>query len=562
MESGKVSRNYPQEVEYVLNAQDPAAYLKLALTINAHPNIAMVVVQHEFGFFQDTEEPLFLSFLELLASPVITVFHTVLPHPEESLQAQVRDIAKTCSSVVVMTKHSAQVLQKDYDVPAPKIAIIAHGTHLVSHLDKALLKDKYKLSRHKVLSTFGLLSSGKGIQTTLNALPAIIKINPNVIFLVIGKTHPGVILAEGEKYRRNLEAKVAALQLQNHVRFINRYLPLQDLLEYLQLTDFYLFTSKDPNQAVSGTFSYALSCACPIISTPIPHSREVLSEDTGIIIDFQNSQQLTDGVNLLLSDEALRSDFSSSTLQRIVPSAWENSAIAHALLFQQVAEATNSLNPIAKNFSLQYRMPPLKLDHLKKMTTDFGIIQFSKINQPDIESGYTLDDNARALIAVCMHYEATADPADLDVVATYLYFIQFCQFDKGDFLNYVNQETEFTEQNKMTNLEDANGRAIGDLGYFTSRNALFPAALASIAEGLLRQAKYSIEKMHSPRAMAFALKGLYYSNQQRPTFENSRLIKILANRLVQLYDHESEKDWIYYHRQCCEKLYDSNQFDI
>ena len=116
---------------------------------------------------------------------------------------------------------------------------------------------------------------------------------------MIGKTHPGVVTVEGESYRSMLEAKVIELQMQDHVLFINRYLPLKDLLEYLQLTDIYLFTSKDPNQAVSGTFSYAISCGCPIISTPIPHAREVLAEDSGIIIDFENSEQLSKAVNLL-----------------------------------------------------------------------------------------------------------------------------------------------------------------------------------------------------------------------------------------------------------------------
>src|SRR5205823_3656980 len=144
------------------------------------------------------------------------------------------------------------------------------------------LKNKYKLSGKKVLSTFGLLSSGKNIETTLEALPAIVKKNPDVLFLLIGKTHPSVVKHEGEKYREFLQAKVESLKLQHHVQFINLFLPLPELLEYLQLTDIYLFTSRNPNQAVSGTFSYAISCGCPVISTPIPHSREVLRNDAGI----------------------------------------------------------------------------------------------------------------------------------------------------------------------------------------------------------------------------------------------------------------------------------------
>lgn len=356
VESGKVTRDYPEEVKYVLNSEDPASYVDLAFGINNDSHIAMVLVQHEFGLFRNARVNLFTRFLELLRPAIITVFHTVLPHPEAALKAEVRSIVKLCRAVVVMTNYAAEVLQEDYHLAAAKISVIPHGTHLVSHLDKELLKAKYGLSGRKVLSTFGLLSSGKGIATTLEALPAIVNCHPDIIFLVIGKTHPGVVLAEGETYRDGLEAKVAALKLGGNVRFINAYLPLQELLEYLQLTDLYLFTSNDPNQAVSGTFVYALSCACPIISTPIPHAREVLTENTGILIDFDDSQQLADGVNLIMGSNDLRSAFSSTTLQRIVPSAWENSAIAHALLFQRVAKRATDLGTLG-DIVLHYRSP-------------------------------------------------------------------------------------------------------------------------------------------------------------------------------------------------------------
>ena len=597
LESGNPNRIYPDEVKYTLDTNDLPRYVELAQAINVDKHIEIVLVQHEFGFFPYEGEDAFLPFLYRLTKPAIIVFHTVLPHPNESLREKVREIAAACASVIVMTKNSAQVLREDYGVPPEKIAVIAHGTHLVPHLDKAYLKDKYGLTGRKVLSTFGLLSSGKGIETTLDALPAIIKINPDVIFLAIGKTHPGVIRSEGEKYRAGMEEKVAALNLQHHVKFVNRYLPLQDLLEYLQLTDIYLFTSNDPNQAVSGTFSYAMSCACPIISTPIPHAQEVLRKDTGILIDFQNPQQLADAVNRLMSDEPLRAAFSSGTLQRIAPTAWENAAIAHALLFRSIAGQTTRVNGTAgntkaifyraENISLQYRLPPINLAHLKKMTTDVGIIQFSKINQPDIDSGYTLDDNARALIAMCMHYELTGDEGDVEYMRTYLNFIKYCQQPEGNFFNYVDQEQRFTEQNNATNLADANGRTIWALGYLLSRRTLLPAALIATAEGVLQQALPRIEMMHSTRAMAFALKGLYYYNLGKKSPENSSLatrlmlytvdgqevaegaalfrlpisdfrllsnarteasslIKTLAGRLVQMYRHESEQDWQWY----------------
>ena len=274
-----------------------------------------------------------------------------------------------------MTHHSSEILTQDYGLPEEKISVIAHGTHLVPHLNQKSLKIKYGLKDRRVLTTFGLLSSGKSIETTLEALPAIVKQNPEVVFLIIGKTHPEVVKTEGEKYREMLEQLVKDYKLQEHVRFINCYLPLSDLLEYLQLTDIYLFTTNDPNQAVSGTFVYAMSCACPIISTPIPHARELLTRDTGIIFDFRNSQQLAEGVMRLLNDEPLRKNISSNTLEKIVSTAWENSAVAHAMLLEKVS---------GDNITLDYNLPAISLIHMKHMTTDTGIIQFSKINQPDI----------------------------------------------------------------------------------------------------------------------------------------------------------------------------------
>ena len=221
--------------------------------------------------------------------------------------------------------------------------MIAHGTHLVPHLSKQILKKKYGFNGRQILTTFGLLSSGKSIETTLKALPAIVKTNPDVLFLVIGKTHPEVLKEEGEAYRTSLEALVTQYNLTHNVKFINSYLSLAFLLEYLQLTDIYLFTTNDPNQAVSGTFSYAMSCGCPIISTPIPHAKEVLTDDTGIIFDFLNSEQLAEGVIRLLNDTPLRRKIRINTLQKVVSTAWENSAVEHAMLFRNILGGKISL---------------------------------------------------------------------------------------------------------------------------------------------------------------------------------------------------------------------------
>ena len=527
---------YNDEIDYVLNVNHPSSFKKLALEINANDNIAMVLVQHEFGLFAESRND-FDRFLSEITKPIIVVFHTVLPHPDKALKMQVEHIVSIASSIIVMTKASAKILKNEYSVAQHKIIVIPHGTHLVPHSNKDLLKKKYELKGRTILSTFGLLNSGKSIETTLDALPSIIENNADILFLIIGKTHPSVVKQEGEQYREMLEEKVAVLKLQHHVRFINYFLPLHNLLEYLQLTDIYLFTSNNPNQAVSGTFSYAVSCGCPIISTPIPHSREVLKNDAGIIFDFEDSKQLSVAVIKLLNDEELRKNISSNGLHRMASTAWENAAIKHALLFESISDS---------KISLQYKIPEINLHHVKKLTTDFGMIQFAKINHPDIETGYTLDDNARAMVAMCQHYAITKDESDLKYINIYLNFIQYCLQHNGFFLNYVDEQKDFTEQNNTTNLEDSNGRAIWALGYLISLDVLLPKLFVDKANLLIQSALKNITTIHSTRAMAFIIKGLYYSNINNKSKSDNLVIIELSNRLVQMYRHEQDEDWAWF----------------
>lgn len=521
------------EVKYILNADDPESYIRLVKNINENSKIGMVLIQHEFGFFAKRENE-FNKFLSALTKPVAVVFHTVLPHPNATLKINVQQISSVAKSIIVMTKSSEKILHTEYGIPEDKITVIPHGTHLVPHSDKSILKKKYNLSGLKVLSTFGLLNSGKSIETTLDALSSIVNEHPDVLFLIIGKTHPTVAKQEGEKYRQMLEAKIADMGLQQYVKFINCFLPLSELLEYLQLTDIYLFTSKDPNQAVSGTFSYAISCGCPVISTPIPHAREVLKQDAGIIIDFENPVQLSEAVNTLLKDDQLRKNISSNALHRVASTAWENAAIAHAMLFARTE---------GDKISLQYNLPEINLNHIKSITSDFGMIQFSRINKPDIDSGYTLDDNARALIAICQHYELTKDEGDLKYIRIYFEFIKHCQEENGVFQNYVDEQKVFTGQNNSTNLADSNGRAIWALGYLISLSDVLPERLVEEATTILTCALKNVMNTHSTRAMAFTIKGLYYYQLKHTTNANLSMIKGLANRLVQMYRHESDQQW-------------------
>jgi len=529
LESNSEQHSYKEQPKYLLNTDQPNSYAKTAFKLNGDENVKLVVIQHEFGFFASQEEA-FNQFYTHISKPIVFVFHTVLPRPNDELKLKVQDMAANAASVIVMTENAACILNEDYGILSTKISVIQHGTHLVAPLERKKLKKEYKLDHRKVLSTFGLLGSSKSIETTLKALPAIIKVYPEVLFLILGKTHPSIVKHEGEKYREMLEAKVIELKLEQHVRFVNEYLQLPVLLDYLQLSDIYLFTSKDPNQAVSGTFSYAVSCGCPIISTPIPHAKEVLGTTNGIIIDFENATQLSNAVISLLDNEKLRAQISSNSFHKMASTAWQNSAISHGLLFEEL---------IATDFHLRYKVPAFNLKHVKKMTTHFGMIQFAKISTPDLHTGYTLDDNARALIAICQHYALFNDTNDLSLITTYLRYISYCLQPNGTFLNYANEDELFTSANFLENLEDSNGRAIWALGYVASLTTVLPINLTNEAENLLERALPQLDKIHSTRAMAFIIKGLHY--QQNPA--NSDLLQTFANRLVQMYKHEQSEDW-------------------
>lgn len=529
--------DYPEIVSGVFDTSKPAEFAVTAYKINKNANIKIVVIQHEFGFYNLNEGDDFLHFIQQIKAPVIIVFHTVLPAPDNRLRKMVKAIAAATKAIVVMTETSRGVLELDYGIAKSKIEVIAHGTHLVSNSSKTMLKKKYGLTGHKVLSTFGLLSAGKSIETTLDALPAIIEIHPDVMFLIIGKTHPGVVKHEGEKYREMLLQKVESLQLEKHVTFINQYLNLTVLLEYLRLTDIYLFTSKDPNQSVSGTFSYAMSCGCPVISTPIPQAREMLAEYPDLLIGFQQPTQLAASVIKLFKSDSHRERISTEMLRKIAPTAWENSAIAHAQLFKKI---------MVKKFVLDYNIPDLNLRHIKQMTTAFGMLQFSKINRPDTSSGYTLDDNARAMIVICKHYEISGDPSDLVLLNTYLNFIQYCLQPDGTFLNYVDKHKKFTTQNERENLEDANGRANWALGYLISNKDILPLAMIKKAEEIFGISLQNAIEMFSTRAMAFNIKGLYYFDLKHDSTPAKRIIKILAERLSDMYEFESDKEWAWF----------------
>ncbi|CAL1520872.1 glycosyltransferase [Chitinophaga sp. MM2321] len=537
-EAGKPLTNKQAPVTYSVNTFDIDSCISFAQQINDNDKIDLVCFEHEFGLYGGEYGHNLLAMLSLLDKPFIVRFHTVLPYPDLKCTKVVSLISALASKVLVMTQSSAGLLRDVYHVPAEKIVHIPHGTHAHIVEDVQALKKEYDLEGKMVLSTFGLLSENKGLETGIRAMKDIVKEYPDAVYLVLGKTHPVIFSREGEKYRASLEELVKTLGLENNVRFVNSYLSLTSLLDYLSLTDIYLFTSKDPHQAVSGTFVYAMSAGCAVISTAFVQAREMLDDNCGCLIDFNNSDQLAVAARRLLGDPALRRTMSSRAIEKTRSSIWDNVAIAHMSVISEVLSEEKILLP---------NLPPPYLDHIDRMTDEFGMLQFSKHDVPDPDFGYTLDDNARALIAMCMYSTEMKSSSFVNALARkYVDFITYCHKPSGGFLNYVDIEGNFTEMNDEVNLEDANGRAVWALGYTLSSHRHLPFDIVQDAYVLFRSCMSWMAALTSPRAIGFVIKGLFYSLHYRKNSEAEAILKVLAAKLQSSYMQEADETWQWY----------------
>ena len=529
---------YGNEVKYIISTSSIDEYRQVAEKINERNDIELVCIQHEFGLHGGEYGNYILAFLLALNKPIVTVFHTVLPDPDKKRKKVVQSIVDLSNKIVVLTNKSKAILTAEYGCADYKINVIPHGTHTVLWEHKELLKNKYYYSDKIVMSTFGLISENKSIETVLYALPEIINKHPEVVYMIIGKTHPEVFKNEGEKYRNKLLDIVEKLHLKNNVVFVNEYLELKQLLEYLTLSDIYLFSSKDPNQAVSGTFAYALSCGCAVISTPIPHAIEAFEDGNGILLNnFDNPKEFQEAILNLIENKEKRVAMSRNAYALSHSTIWENVAIKYGLLF---GELTN------REEDIKFCLPPIKIDHIEALTTDHGMLQFSVFSEPDRSSGYTLDDNARALINMIIYNQLNPNDDALRLADIYLSFVEGIQREDGFFDNYKDFDRQLTAQNNEVNLEDANGRALWSLGYVIAHKHILPIDFSIRAENCWNKAFGKIYEITSPRAIAYTLKGLYHYYLIHPNDNVRILIEQLADKLLDLYNLNSEEYWCWY----------------
>lgn len=530
---GPVERmEWPNEVVCTLDTLDEGAYHVLGHRINSDPRIKRVWVQHEFGLYPGGDGRWLTEMLRTVIKPVSITLHTVLPEPTLHQEETIKALAELATDLIVLTQRTGKLLHERYGVGQDKIHVLPHGAHPVPVGDDQRIKRMFGLEGRKVLSTFGLLSSNKSIETAIDALPAIVERVPEVVYLVLGRTHPEVVRQEGEDYRRSLEQRVATLGLQDHVRFVDQYLELHELLDYLRATDVYLFTSKDPGQAVSGTFTYALGCGCPVISTRIPHAEEMI-DGAGLLVDFNSPEQMAQAAITMLEDDELRRNMSAIALQHMQAWSWDNVAIAHMHVFTR-----GMVGPRVPAL----RRPPINLSHLRRMTTPVGMLQFAHISVPDPASGHTVDDNARALVAVCARIMQTGTPEVIGLADIYIAFLERALQPDGSFLNYFDAVGKPTAQNTGENLDDANGRAIWALGEAVATEGL-PHSFRERARRALLSAMPHLREIRSPRAAAFIIKGLYAF---RDTCEDGgplAEIDLLADRLLNGADAHFSHHW-------------------
>ncbi|KKU13998.1 MAG: Glycosyl transferase, group 1, partial [Parcubacteria group bacterium GW2011_GWC2_45_7] len=383
-----VSDRYPRKVLAQISEPKLADYQDVARQLNALPQVVLISVQHEFGIFGGEYGIYLLHFLELLTKPAIITFHTVLPSPSKQFLEVVRRLTNLVKGIIVMTRRSADILKEDYGISGDKIHTVPHGIHFLPYTDGVAPKKSLQLSNRFVLSTFGFLSRGKGIEYVIEALPQVVQRLPNLIYLVIGATHPTVLRDEGEEYRRMLMRKVYELGLASHVRFYNRYLPLKELLQFLQATDIYIATSLNPDHAVSGTLCYALGAGRPVISTAFAQAKEYVTEEVGALVDFRSPQAYAQAILALTQNNELRLQKGKHAYFRTRSMIWPNVAITYMRVFVQYLPGLNLEDKT---------LPPIKLAHLMHLSDSFGILQFANLAEPNPEFGYTVDDNARAL---------------------------------------------------------------------------------------------------------------------------------------------------------------------
>jgi glycosyltransferase involved in cell wall biosynthesis len=538
---------YPPRVRFELAEKDIDSYRRAADFLNIN-SVDLVCLQHEYGIFGGPAGSHILALLRELRMPIVTTLHTVLQKPNPDQRRVLQEVAALSDRVVVMSERGLEFLQEVYRVLPEKIDLIPHGIPDVSFVDPSFHKDLFGVEGKMVLLSFGLLSANKGIETVIAALPAIVARYPNVVYIVVGATHPHVLRQDGETYRLSLQRLAQEQGVARNVIFYNRFVSLEELIEFISVADIYITPYLNPAQITSGTLAYTLGAGKAVISTPYWYAEEMLADERGVLVPFRDPTALAEQVIDLLDHESKRHSMRKRAYLYGRAMIWPQVAQRYMESFERARAERRSFIP--SNFAVKPldqrpgELPPLKLDHLHHMTDDTGMIQHANFIVPNYHEGYSIDDNARALIVSTHLAELELGNGDaLALASRYLAFIGYAfNRETGRFRNFMDYQRHWLEENGS---EDSHGRALWALGTVLGRSNT--PALQSMAGWLFEQALPAILETTSPRAWAFTIIGIHeYLRRFDGDRRASQVRDELAGRLLMLYQNSRSDDWRWY----------------
>ncbi len=546
--------DYPEEVKYIIRQEEQQDYINAAQFIN-NSDADICLLEHEFGIFGGQSGIYILPLIHRINKPLVCIMHTVLQSPSYIQKVIVKEIATHAAKIVVMTKRAVDFLTNIYDIPSDKISIIEHGVPDFELPVANPFQHLPTFRNKKILLTFGLLSKNKGLETVIRALPAIVKKYPDVIYVILGKTHPAVFKASGESYRNSIRLLATQLKVDKHLMFINNFVGEDELISYLAATDVYITPYLNEAQITSGTLSYAVGAGCAVVSTPYWHAEELLAEGKGVLFNFKDTEGLANIIVDLLENEEKMKGIKDKAFNYGLKLRWPKIGGEFLQVFEEAISNwsdTKEESEVLINLEL---MPTFSIEHAARMTDDTGIVQHAKYGIPNLKEGYCLDDNARALIMALMTYQQYKSTEALRVLPVYLSYIHYMLREDGNFHNFLSFNREYLDD---VGSEDSYGRTIWALGFliYSAPNNSYK----EFAEELFFKSIQHCRSLQHLRGSANAIIGISYFLKLHPDNEEMlTLMNELCVPLITAYEHNADDDWEWFE----EKLtYDNGIFPL
>lgn len=498
--------DYPEEVVFQIERNKLEDYHRAADFIN-QSDADIVCLQHEFGLFWGNAGDYIFTLLSGINKPVITTLHTVIREPQPEYRASTEKLIQYSEKLVVMSQTAVNMLKEVYNVPDEKIEVIFHGLPDYPFNNCEKYKQRLNLKGSPLILTFGLLSQNKGIESMLEALPEVVDQYPDLTYLILGATHPVVKKHSGEAYREYLVKRISELGLGNNVVFHDKFVEKEELCNYILASDIYASPYLSREQIVSGALTYAIGMGKAIVSTPYWYAQEMLSDNRGILVDFGDTEGFKNSLLYLIENPDECNNMRKKAYDFGRKMTWKNIGKEYNNVFTKALKDYNTYPRIRNRFNfLPNQLPQVKLDYLKLLTDDVGIIQHTNLGVPARHHGYSTDDVGRGLVALIQLIDSQEKAEELwKLITTYMSFLEHAQTDSGHFHNFMNYKREFLDEEGS---EDTLGRAIYGLGYVVSCPYM-SKNIRTLAHTLISKSKTQMEKLNYPRAKAYTMCGLY-----------------------------------------------------